>query len=246
MSATFVLVHGAWHDAGCWTPLVPLLENLGHRVLAPNLPGHGDNSADIGTITLTAYARYLAGYLENADDDMVLVGHSMSGMVIAQAAEDTAARLRRLVFLSAYLPCDGQSLFDLVAANRGDGPPAPVEMAMVMSADKRTCTIAPESIRPLFYNRCPEGSLQVVPTTFPPQATLPLAGKVQLSPGGFGALKKSYLCCSDDRVIPVSHQRRMLKLQACDEMLQLDADHSPFLSCPETLAAILHSVSMDA
>jgi len=43
----------------------------------------------------------------------------------------------------------------------------------------------------------------------------------------------------------VAHQRNMLTRQACDEMIQLDADHSPFYSCPDTLAAVLHSISLD-
>ena len=168
----------------------------------------------------------------------------MSGMVISQAAEEVPGKIRRLVYLSAYLPRDRQSVFDLIAENRGAEPPAPIELAMQMSEDKRTCSIDPALIRTLFYNGCPEQDMHVVPATFPEQATLPLAGKVSLSSGRFGVVPKSYVCCLDDQVIPIRHQRAMLKRQPCDEMIQLDADHSPFLSCPDTLAQILHSISL--
>jgi pimeloyl-ACP methyl ester carboxylesterase len=167
----------------------------------------------------------------------------MSGMVIAQVAETVPERVTRLVFLCAYLPANGQSLFDLIAANRDTGVAAPIEQAMLLSKDKRTCTVDAAHIRPLFYNRCPREAADRVPASFPVQGTLPLSGKVTLSPERFGGVPKAYISCLDDRVIPVRHQRHMLKLQACDELIQLDADHSPFLSCPETLAAVLHSVA---
>jgi len=239
-----VLVHGAWHDAGCWRHLVPLLEARGHRVHAPDLPGQGANAADPATISLKTYSRYISQLVENIDNTVVLVGHSMSSMVISQVAEAVPDNVARLVYLSAYLPNDGQSLFDLIAANRGDEPPTAIESAMSLSPDKRTCTIKAGQIGHLFYNRCPDTLKDQVPVAFTPQATLPLSGKVQLTPERFGRMPKTYLCCLNDRVIPIHHQRRMLTRQRCDEMVQLDADHSPFLSCAETLAAVLHSVSL--
>lgn len=168
----------------------------------------------------------------------------MAGMVISQVAEAHPGKISHLVYLCAYLPADGQSLFDLIAANREAGPPVAIEKAMQLSPDKRTCTIRPEQIQALFYNRCPPAIATALPREFPPQATLPLAGKVRLSDENFGSVYKTYLCCLDDQVIPVRQQRQMLSRQPCTEMIQLDADHSPFLSCPETLAAVLHGVSL--
>jgi pimeloyl-ACP methyl ester carboxylesterase len=239
-----VLVHGAWHDATCWQPLVPFLEKSGHQVHTPDLPGQGKNSADPASISLKTYSRYISQFIDKIENNVILVGHSMSGMVISQVAEALPDRLDRLLFLSAYLPGDGQSLFDLIAANRGDEPPTAIESAMTLSPDKRTCTIEPDQIAPLFYNRCPNDKRNLVPISFIPQASLPLSGKVQLTEENFGRVPKTYLCCLDDRVIPIHHQRRMMNRQRCDEMVQLDADHSPFLSCPKTLAAALHCITL--
>jgi len=177
---------------------------------------------------------------------VILVGHSMSGMVISQVAEMLPDKIRRLVYLCAYLPCNNQSLFDVIAANREQGTAAPVESAMQMSANKRTCTISPRDIRPLFYNRCPDQLASSIPAELPAQATLPLTGKVTLDTKRFGQVPKTYICCLDDQVIPIRHQRSMLTRQGCDEMIQLDADHSPFLSCPDTLASVLSSAGEEA
>lgn len=169
----------------------------------------------------------------------------MSGMVISQVAESRPEKISRLVYLSAYLPSDGQSLFDVIAANRGNEAPVAIEAAMQLSADKRRYAMAPGAIPALFYNRCFDDGNVRIPLTLPDQPTLPLTGKVKLSADRFGRVPKTYVCCLDDRVIPIKHQRLMLKRQPCNEMIQLDADHSPFLSCPQTLSAVLHSISLE-
>lgn len=242
----FLLLHGAWHDHTCWQPLQPHLEALGHTILTPDLPGHGEKAADNSKISLKAYSGYITQYIENIEDNVILVGHSMSGMVISQVAEMLPERIQRLAYLNAYLPRDSESLFDLIKVCRDHAGPALVEQSMLMSQDKRICRIADKDITPLFYNRCPPESAGLIPATFPPQATLPLSAKVSLSQGNYGQVPKTYICCQADRVIPVRHQRFMLSRQPCDEMIQLDADHSPFLSCPEELARVLHSVSLPA
>ena len=55
--ATFILVHGAWHGAWCWRRIEPLLRARGHQVLAPDLPGHGDDPAAVGGQSLDDYAK---------------------------------------------------------------------------------------------------------------------------------------------------------------------------------------------
>lgn len=217
---------------------------MGHQVFCPDLPGHGKNDTPSANISLKSCCRYIAEYIEQIPQNIILVGHSMSGMIISQVAEELPGRMERLIYLSAYLPCHGQSLFDLIAANRENGTQAAIETAMVMSEDKRYCWIEAASIKPLFYNRCPEEVCNLIPSELPQQATLPLSGKVRLTDENFGQIDKTYICCLDDNVIPIAHQRQMLKKQQCNEMIQLDADHSPFISCPETLASVLHSCSL--
>lgn len=236
--AACVLVHGAWHDASCWNPLVPYLEASQLEVFTPDLPSHGKNPADPARTNLKAYSTYISQYIENIDKKVILVGHSMAGMVISQVAEEIPDKLARLLYLSAYLPENGQSLFSLIAANAAGVGKSPIEEVMQISADKRYFTINPQAIQGLFYNCSPTDQS---PKAFPSQPALPFSGKVRLSEANYGRVPKTYICCLNDHVIPISHQRHMLKNQACGEMVQLDSDHSPFLSCPELLAKVLNS-----
>jgi pimeloyl-ACP methyl ester carboxylesterase len=49
--STYVLIHGAWHGGWCWNKVVPLLQQAGHRILAPDLPGHGQDTTSLFAIT---------------------------------------------------------------------------------------------------------------------------------------------------------------------------------------------------
>jgi pimeloyl-ACP methyl ester carboxylesterase len=238
-SRTFILVHGAWHSGACWNAVVPLLQMQGFTVLAPDLPGHGTNAVPLAKITLKAYVNFLLELLDGIDGKVTLVGHSMAGLIVSEVATRKPEKIARLVYLCAYLPLDGESLFDLIALNRSHEPFTAIEMAMQISDDKRSCTIDADQIIPLFYTQAPANDAAQAKTDFSVQATLPLAAKVQLDEQAWSMLRRTYILCAQDKVIPVHHQRRMLTRQHCDVLLQLDADHSPFLSCPEQLALVL-------
>jgi len=236
---TLLLVHGAWHDGGCWALVTPLLEAAGYRVLAPDLPGHGNNHLPLAKVTLKAYTTSLLQQIDAINGAVVLVGHSMAGMVISEVAASRPDRIAQLIYLCAYLPRHDESLFELIALNRGHEPFTPVELAMQMSDDKRSCRINDEDIIPLFYTLTPSPLAQQARAHFGVQATLPLAAKVNLQAPGFQNIPRTYICCTGDLVIPLHHQRRMLSRQPCGTLLQIEADHSPFLSRPVELAALL-------
>ncbi len=237
--STFVLVHGAWHSGACWKQVADLLAEQHLTVLTPDLPGHGANPLPLAKVTFKSYVDSLLELLDGVDGAVTLVGHSMAGMVVSEVAARRPDKVARLVYLCAYLPRDGESVFDLIALNRSHEPFTAIELAMQMSDDKRSCSIADEEIVPLFYPLAPADVAASAKTLFGIQATLPLAAKVQLDEMDFGRVPRTYILCAKDKVIPVHHQRRMLTRQPCDELLQLDADHSPFYSCPEQLAALL-------
>jgi pimeloyl-ACP methyl ester carboxylesterase len=240
-SGTFVLVHGAWHSGKCWKHVAALLTAHGFTVLTPDLPGHGNNALPLAKVTLKAYVNSLLDLLDNIEGKVTLVGHSMAGLVVSEVAARRPDKVARLVYVCAYLPRDGESLFELIALNRGHEPFGAIDLAIQMSDDKRTCSVEPDQIVPLFYNLAPPGIAAEAKADFGVQASLPLAAKVQLDEPAWSQLKRTYILCTQDKVIPVHHQRRMLTRQHCDVLLQLDADHSPFLSCPEQLALLLQA-----
>jgi pimeloyl-ACP methyl ester carboxylesterase len=117
--ATFVLVHGAWHGGWCWERVEPLLRAHGHRVLTPTLTGLGERahlvSPQVGLDThvddVVRGIDLLAGR-----EQVVLVGHSYAGQVIAGAASRRPERIYQLVYLDAFVPDDGEAAIDLQPA----------------------------------------------------------------------------------------------------------------------------------
>ncbi|NNE84725.1 MAG: alpha/beta hydrolase [Alphaproteobacteria bacterium] len=132
--ATFVLVQGAWHGGWCWRRVSERLRAQGHTVFTPTLTGLGDRvhlatpDVDLDTHIADVLALVEAEELS----DIVLCGHSYGGMVITGVADRIAEKISSLVFLDAFIPEDGQSLFAIqgperenlsrgMAAEKGDG-----------------------------------------------------------------------------------------------------------------------------
>ena len=113
--ATFVLVHGAWHGGWCYGRVAKLLRAAGHEVYTPTHTGVGEREhlADYH-ITLSTHVRDVANVIEYENlNDVILCGHSYGGMVITGLAAALGERIKSLVYLDAFVPEDGQSLFDL-------------------------------------------------------------------------------------------------------------------------------------
>jgi pimeloyl-ACP methyl ester carboxylesterase len=148
---TFVLVHGAWHGGWCWSRVVERLWARGHRAYAPTLTGLGDRAHLFsGDITLATHVADVANLLHYDDlRDVVLCGHSYGGCVIAGAIERAPERIASAVFLDAFIPQNGQAVFDIVPPEQrarqleaiaGAGgialPPIPAANFRVNAADR--------------------------------------------------------------------------------------------------------------
>jgi pimeloyl-ACP methyl ester carboxylesterase len=117
---TFILVHPAWHGAWFWKKVVTLLRETGHIVFTPTLTGLGERShlarAEIG---LEVHVNDVVNVLKYEDlHDVVLVGHSSSGVVITGVADRAPAQIAHVVYLDAFVPEDGQAVLDLITPDR--------------------------------------------------------------------------------------------------------------------------------
>jgi pimeloyl-ACP methyl ester carboxylesterase len=134
---TYVLVHGAWSGAHGFHLVRPRLWAAGHPCSTPSLTGVGERahltSPEVG---LTTHIRDVVNHVRYEDlDDIVLLGFSYGGMVVTGALAHIAERVRHLVYLDAFVPGDGDSVFSLTgrgaaAAMAGPGeewlvPPTP-------------------------------------------------------------------------------------------------------------------------
>ncbi len=224
--STYVLIHGAWHGAWCWERVAPALRADGHRVVTPDLPGHGDDRTPTREVTLPAYVDRVCGILDAAPEPVVLVGHSMGGIVITEAAERRPEKVRNLVYVTAFLPRDGESLVDIASKD----PEALVMPNLVMSEDKASATLRPEAVRDAFYGACSAEDAARAAARLVPQALAPFQTRVHTTSGGWGRVPRAYVGCLRDRAITPPVQRRMREASPCGQVATLDTDHSPFYS----------------
>jgi len=236
--ATFLLIHGAWHGAWCWREAMEELTAGGARVLAPDLPAMGDDVTPPGIITLDYWARFVAELAASASEPVVLVAHSRGGIVASQAAELVPERIRRLVYVAAYLL---PSRATLAAEARRDVESL-IPPNMIPASSGLTCTVRPEVIREAFYGRCSDEDAELARTRLSPEPLKPLVTPLDLTPGRYGRIPRSYVRTAFDRVITPAAQARMLEALPCESVCTLETDHSPFLSQPEALARTLISI----
>jgi len=113
---TFVLVHGGGHGGWCWQATARRLRGMGHDVYTPTLTGFGERShLDTSTVTFATFVTDVSNVLIFEDlHDVVLVGHSMGGVIVPRVAEELRGRLRRVVWLAAVVTADGESLLQAV------------------------------------------------------------------------------------------------------------------------------------
>ena len=119
-SRTYVLVHGAFVGAWSWSRVVPELEAAGHAVYAPALTGVGERAEEATPdVGLLVHIDQITRLVEANDlRDVVLVGHSYGGMVVAGVASRVPRRVAGIVYVDAFVPEPGQSAFDVLPSLR--------------------------------------------------------------------------------------------------------------------------------
>jgi pimeloyl-ACP methyl ester carboxylesterase len=116
--STFVLIHGAFQGGWIWKPMATKLREAGHLVFAPTLDGCGERACQLRPgITTESQAEEVAGFLWSEDlNDVVLVGASAGGMVMAKVAELARERIDRLVFSDALALMHGECIRDITGS----------------------------------------------------------------------------------------------------------------------------------
>jgi pimeloyl-ACP methyl ester carboxylesterase len=233
MSATVVLVHGAWHGAWCWERLTPLLADAGIECIAVNLPGHGD---DTGPLTdLHGDADRVRAVIDGVDGPVVLVGHSYGGMVITDAGVHPL--VRHLVYVAALVPDIEESAANAMAVEAqaaGVQIDSGLAAAMVIDDDGIT-TLAADAVAAFLYNDCDAATQEWAAARVSPQ---PMTTLVQAPRAvAWRERPSTYIVCEKDQAIPPGLQR--IFATRCTETIALPTDHSPFADRPDLLAPIL-------
>ena len=236
----FVLVHGGWHGAWCWETVARILRNAGHEVRTPTLTGLGERAdlLDPG-VGLDTHVRDVAEVLVDEDSrDVVLVGHSYAGMVISGVADREPHRLRGLVFLDAFVPEDGQSLFDLLrperrefyrkgAEERGEGwrvPPPPPQALGVSD----------------------EGEARLLASRLTPQPIRTFEQPVRLADPSAKALPRTYVHCTLGPLAPsFAPFAARFREEPGWGYQEISTGHDAMLTVPGALCKILVQIGQD-
>jgi len=238
--STFVLVHGSWHGAWCWHDVVPRLEAAGHDVVAPDLPAHGVDTTPPDEVTFDDYVSRICSAVDDADEPVVLVGHSMGGHAVTQAAERRSDAIDTLVYLAAFLPADSQSLTDLDLS----GHDSRVPPGLAVDEERGVVEVDFDTAVDAFYHDCSTADVALCRALLRPEPIEPRTVPVELTDANYGSVRRAYIECAEDRALPLSFQRERQQAVPCDEVRTLETSHSPFLSAPDALVEALLDVSL--
>jgi pimeloyl-ACP methyl ester carboxylesterase len=232
---TYVLVHGSWQAPFVWDAVRSDLVKKGNTVIVVELPGHGSDNTPPQNLSLDVYRDKVIEALAKVDGNVILVGHSMAGMVITHVAEKVPAKISKLVYIGAFLPASGQALTDLAFSDPGSklGP------ALVPSADQLTLDVKRENLTSLFINDGTTAIKESVVTHYRAEPAIPFGNKVTLTPANFGAVEKVYIKTLQDVVISPALQDRMIATAGIKTVYEVNTSHSPFLAQPQAVSDLL-------
>jgi pimeloyl-ACP methyl ester carboxylesterase len=235
---TFVLVHGGGHGGWCWQRVARLLRHEGHEVCTPTFTGFGERShLDRASITFETLVTDVVNVLEFEDlHDVVLVGHSMGGVVIPRIAERVPHRVHQVVWLAAVVTVDGETLLE--AAGQSEWIARAVRIRPDGSVDTDPDLIVDAN----FQDGSPQDRawLRARHTDYPPVALV--------EPGRLSAflalgIQTAYITATQDRtLLPEWCDRYADRLPGC-RRARVDGSHDCMLSVPAATMAALLSVT---
>jgi pimeloyl-ACP methyl ester carboxylesterase len=244
IAKNYVLVHGAWQAPYVWDAVKATLVSEGNNVTVVELPGHGSDQTLPSTITLNAYRDKVMAAISQINGKVILVGHSLGGMIISAVAEQNPSKIEKLVYLSAYLPTSGQSLFDLAGTDAGSALGGNINGTPVLNKDTVNLTL--DILRSQIVNVfIQDGSTQaqnLVLQNYRVEPLVPFITPVTLTAANFGSVEKVYIKTLQDRVVSPALQNKMIAAGNVKTVYQLNTSHSSFLVKPDSLAILLTKI----
>jgi len=235
MMSVYILLHGAWHGAWCWEKVIPLLQQAGHTVIAPDLPGHGQDTTVRSLITQATYVQSVGAILVDLPEKVIVVGHSGAGCLISQLGEYYADNIKKLVYLSAFIPRPQESVCSLLSEQK----PTAFSQKMVMNIQENAIYFPFGLWRRFGCQRLDKAHGEAIASRLCVEPLAPWQTPLQIISGGYEKLPKMVITCRFDRVLPLVTQKAFAqKIMA--PIYSLDSDHSPFYSDPHALAALLN------
>lgn len=229
---TYILVHGAWHGAWCWYKVVPEMTKKGYKAIAIDLPGHGEDTTNPEVVTFRMYVEKIKQVANNMNGQVILVGHSMAGTIISQAAEELGKdKVFKLVYLDAFLPKNGESVSKLsgmifqTLPQETDTSKITFRKGIVNAPNGKTRTFRPEVADIVFYHDCNSKDKELAHKNLCRQPTEPLGAAVSVTESIYGQIPKYYILCTEGKDLDKSLLPTRVK---CEKLIKIPTSHSPF------------------
>lgn len=231
--ATFLVAHGAWSAGWAWKKMRPLLHARGHELFTPTHTGLGERAHLASpAIDLETHIADILGVLQFEDlKNVILIGHSYGGMVATGVADRARERIATLVYVDAFAPRDGDSVFSLT----------PDRQAVMVEAARKSGDGWKMPANPMPPDTSEADQAWAMPRRMP-QPLKTFEQKLKLQHGEL-TLPRHYIyskrCTPDDRFRRF-HDRAKREGWGHNE---IDASHNPHITAPEALAALLHGIA---
>ncbi|GAC1046106.1 alpha/beta hydrolase [Rhizobium sp. No.120] len=104
-----VLIHGVGMRLEAWSPQITGFSQT-HRVIALDMPGHGESAALPTGSKLEAFVAWFGGFLDElALSEVSVAGHSMGALVAGGAAATFGERIKRVAYLNGVYRRDPEA-----------------------------------------------------------------------------------------------------------------------------------------
>jgi pimeloyl-ACP methyl ester carboxylesterase len=232
---TIVIIPEAWSSAADWDYVTPQLKAAGNDVIVVNLAGHGADKTPIASISLASYVDAVKKAIGNKTN-ITLVAHSFGGVVATQLAEEIPSQIKEIVFVAAYVPKNGESLLSLATADADSH----VGRSLQIKEKEGLAVVSKDGIVDSFFEDAPKQVQDYVVNHFPAEPLAPLATPVKTSDANFGKVKKIFVFTANDHTNSPSLQHKMVDNSGITKTYTLPSSHTPFVSMPDVLAAVIN------
>jgi pimeloyl-ACP methyl ester carboxylesterase len=215
------------------------LEEQGHTVITVNLPAHGADTTAATQVTLQQYVDVVKEVLQQQSEKVILVGHSMGGMVVSAVAEALPEKIEYLVYVSAYLPQNGEDLLSLASQDSV----SLVGKNLEFTPDYAAATIKTAVLTEAICDDCPQAVKNIILQTHKAEPAGPLGEKAALTLANFGAVPKYYISTTQDKAVGYPLQQQMVANNgSIKKVFTMETSHLPFLAQPAEFVRILQSI----
>lgn len=239
MKKTFVLVHGAFAGKYAWNLVTPQLESAGNKVVTFDLPAHGDDNTNPQEAGFESYVSTVVNAIKEQTENVVLVGHSMGGVVISAVAEAIPSKIDKLVYLSAYIPQNGQSLQELAEI---DGQSL-IGRNLQFAPDYSGASLPNDVALQIFAQNCSDEIKEMITAKSKLEPLAAFQAKAVLTNENFGSVVKYYIETLQDQGVGNTLQKKMVADNGqIKQVFSLDCGHSPYFEKPNELSKILNEL----